>query len=205
MNITDALFQLRSNPQAFLSNNRLKIAGGNQDGIETFFFGYKDDRFDNYFKFEKDSGCMIKKAGNDGLAYRALRVHNIRMNPRTEDFELDQIPGYRLDNNGPDIMITGQLNACSFVVMEDRLNGGYLVAHLQPGGNRPQGAELRNVVRDTGAFGDNGNVSVVYGLGDYPSFASIIGIRDGANWHIYGQSLSGSYSDPIIVGVTQLV
>ena len=205
MNITDALSELRSNTRDFLSNNRLKIAGGSENGIATFYFGYKDDRFENYFKFEKDSGCMIKKAGSDGLGYRALRAHNIRMTPKTEDFGLDEIPGYRLDNTGPDLMITGQLNACSFVVMEDRLNGGYLVAHLQPGGSRPQGAELRNVVRDTGAFGANGNVSVVYGLGDYPNFASIIGVRDGANWHIYGQSLAGSYADPIIVGVTQLV
>lgn len=202
MNITDALFQLRNNPQAFLSNNIIKIAGGKTDGVMTAYFGYRPGFDDNYFQFDMSSGGLAKKAGTDGVVYKALRVHNIRMNPRTEDFGFDEIPGYRLDNTGPDIMITGQLNACSFVVMEDHRNGGYLVSHLQPGGSRPGGAELRNVLRDTGAFGDNGEVTAVFGLGDYQAFASVIGVRNGEIWHIYGQRMN---TDQTINGVTVIV
>ncbi len=116
-----------------------------------------------------------------GLVGKLFVAHSIHM-----DVGAAAMGFYRLGPLGPNIMLTGQLSGCSFVMLP--VGPGQLdVAHVQPQGQT--GQALYGQV--TGALPN----ALVYGAsgtsGNYDSVdrrASIVGVRGGnGEWRIFAQ------------------
>ena len=195
MKSSTALYQLKTFPEAFLRNNLLIIAGIGRSGVVDYFVEPKDASNQGYneaFKFTSFSADERREQ---------LQVHNVRMYPKTEAFNPKEIEAYSLDG-GPDIMITGQLSGCAFVMAKP---GATLVAHLQPGGPRGDAHELRNTVVKEGRFKGHPNVPVkVFGGGDYTAYAYVVGIRTGNDWTFYAQQVTGPGTNVQITDVRRL-
>jgi hypothetical protein len=118
-------------------------------------------------------------------------VHAVRMIPKIEAIVLNQLEGYLLDGNGPDLMITGQLTRCSFVM---RQQGNDVVCiHIEPGGVHPTSANLKTEIVNNGAFAHYpGALTRVFGLPDYAIYAYVLGIRRAGVWEIWAQHWSGT-------------
>lgn len=203
MKLDTALYQLRQSPQTFLQNNLLNLAGDAVSGTRINYLS----RYDG-IGASVNEGFSISPTprysssnGIDGKTHTAVSVHNVRMNKSTEDLDVSAIEPYVLAG-GPDIMVTGQLSACIFIVQQ--LGAQLVVAHIQPGGKRQTGTTLRQTLKLMGRFAGHGRVTHVFGLGDYSQRAYVVGIRQGGGWHLYGQRVTGGLS-PTIQGVTQIV
>lgn len=196
MKTSTALYQLKSFPETFLRSNLLIIAGVGRSGVVDYYIEPKDtnnQRYNEAFKFTSFSGDERREK---------LQVHNVRMIPKTEAFNPKEIEAYSLDG-GPDLMITGQLSGCAFAVAKP---GATLVAHIQPGGGRGEGHDLRNTLVKDGRFKGYANAPVkVFGLGDYTAYAYIVGIRNGNDWQFFAQQVTGPGADVQITNVIRLV
>ncbi|MGV2334359.1 MAG UNVERIFIED_CONTAM: hypothetical protein LVR18_09665 [Planctomycetaceae bacterium] len=195
MKLDTALYQLKNFPVTFLRSNLLWIAGYHLSETRTYYFGYHDNftqaqGTNEGFKFAPQNlFAASKTTGIDGKYSTALRVHNVRMIPKTEDVDVSDIEPYVLDGTGPDLMVTGQLSGCVFVVQQ--MPTGLVVAHIQPGGNRQSGDVLRETIRLMGRFRGHGRVTKVFGIGkDYSVRAHVVGIRTGGTWHLYAQQVA---------------
>jgi hypothetical protein len=179
-----ALYQLKNMPEAFLGSNYLIIAGAAQSGTMPFALTSETQFMSSQQQATINEKFRFSPSQNGGTL-----VHNVRMIPNGEAVDIQNIEPYVLDDSiSPDIMVTGQLTGCVFVVkvMGD---GRVIVAHIQPGGQRAGGAELRNQVMQDGAFRNYGEITHVFGLGDYDNSATVVGIRDSqGQWSIYGQT-----------------
>jgi hypothetical protein len=190
MKIDTALYQLKTNPMSFLSNNLLSISGVGQSGPKVFYFCYYDNiapGVNEGFKMQSFPNNSVK-TGIDGKSYTAIRVQNVRMNPNTEDLDVSDIEPYVLDGTGADVMVTGQLSACIFCVRQEA--GRLIVAHIQPGGKRQTGKTLRQTLKLMGRFNGGNRITHVFGLGDYPIRAHVVGLRTGGTWRLYAQRIN---------------
>ena len=92
---------------------------------------------------------------------------------------------YRLDATGPNIMLTGQLSGCSFVMMP--AGPGWLdVAHVKPQQitGKALHANLGGALANAAIYGD----STEGGFYDSDTrVVSIVGVRSGGQWRIYAQ------------------
>jgi hypothetical protein len=92
---------------------------------------------------------------------------------------------YRLDGAGPNIMLTGQLSGCSFVMMPAGV-GSIDVAHIKPHqiSGKAMHANLGGAFANAAIYGD----STQGGFYDSDSrVVSIVGVRSGGQWRIYAQ------------------
>ncbi len=208
MKLTTALQMLKSDPVNFLGHNLVSIAGHNQSGVRMYYFGYHDNFAANHntnegFKFGAQRAVVQSaKVGLDHMSTTALQVHNLRMIPNAEDFDVSSIEAYVLGAGGPDLMVTGQLSACVLAVQT--IPGGLVVAHIQPGGARQTGTTLRQTIKLMGRFNGYGRVTHVFGPGvDYPMRAHVIGIRTGGTWHLYAQKVAAGRGP--VTGAVQIV
>jgi hypothetical protein len=208
MKLDTALYRLRTDPLTFLRTNLLAIAGGPQSTATRFYLGYHDTFMaggttNEGFKMSVDP-IMVRStvSGSDGKVTTSVNVHNVRMIPSTEAVDPSDIQPYMLGNGGPDLMVTGQLSGCVFVV---RQNGaGLVVAHIQPGGTRQSGPMLRQTIRLMGRFGALGRVTHVFGVGkEYLTRAHVVGIRTGGAWHLYAQQVASGLGP--VTGSVQIV
>ncbi|HTN47390.1 MAG TPA: hypothetical protein VL098_13655 [Flavipsychrobacter sp.] len=79
-----------------------------------------------------------------------------------------------------------------------------VAAHIQPGGNRGNGSELRSKIKNEGRFKDHPNTTpVVFGIGDYQGYAYVVGVRSGSQWQLFGQIVSGPGAN--IIDVVKIV
>jgi hypothetical protein len=203
MKIDTALYQLRNQPQMFLQTNLLNLAGAPVSGSRVNYFC----RYDGIVHTVNE-GFSIRPTpinsiatGIDGKAYSAVGVHSVRMNPNTEDLDVSAIEPYVLGAGGPDIMVTGQLSACIFVVQQ--VGAQLVVAHIQPGGGRQTATTLRQTLKLMGRFAGYGRATHVFGLGDYAARAYVVGVRKAGAWHLYGQRVAAAGGP--IQGVTQII
>jgi hypothetical protein len=205
MKVDTALMQLRTMPLVFLRNNLLVIAGGQQSGVSRYYFGYKDGTFtgaNEAFRLTPDPAALDRqRAGADGKMWTSFAVHNVRMIPSTEDVDVSDIEPYVLGGAGPDLMVTGQLSGCVLAVQS--LGVSLAVAHIQPGGTRQTGSMLRQTVKLMGRFHGHGRVTHVFGLGDYPARAHVVGLRAAGGWRLYAQHV-GSGLGPVTAS-TQII
>lgn len=197
MKASTALYQLKTFPETFLRNNLLIIAGVKTSGIiNNYYIESKDSANSSYneaFKFTNFSSAENKDT---------VAVHNVRMIPISEDFKYTEIESYPL-TGGPDLMITGQLTGCTFVTANS--GGSTLVAHIQPGGSRGSGQELRDKVLKDGRFKNYPNQTVsVFGVGDYQGAAYVVGVRIGGQWQLYGQMVTGPGTNAQITSVKRI-
>jgi hypothetical protein len=82
-------------------------------------------------------------------------------------------------------------------------NGSLVVAHVEPGGARQTATTLRHTLKLMGRFAGHGRVTQVFGKPDYSDRATVIGVRVGGNWQLFGQRLASSQGP--IQGVTRIV
>jgi hypothetical protein len=118
-------------------------------------------------------------------------AHSIHM-----DEGIDAMTLYQLTNAGPNIMVTGQLSGCAFVIFQAGAHD-VNVAHIKPVGTTGPAlaATLTNRYHNAFVYG------ATAGHGFYnrdDRVVSIIGIRDaGGSWKIYAQkhdATSGDYT-----------
>jgi hypothetical protein len=202
MRIETALYQLRNQPRTFLENNLLRLAGGGPSQVRVNYFCHWDDIAAGVNEGFTIDTYPRHMPGATGQVHKAMQVHNVQMIGREEGVDVTAIEPYVLGGGGPDLMVTGQLNACVFVVQQTA--GQLVVAHIQPGGALQTGSMLRQTMKVTGRFAGHGRVTHVFGLGgDYSNYAYVIGVRRGGQWELYGQRTAGRYGP--IQGVTRIV
>jgi hypothetical protein len=173
----------------FLNTFYITIGGASTDGVKTCYIANATNQPTG--EGAPSEAFRIDAAGAVGENPFAFQGWNVRMVQNSENVALNSITPLRLDGNGPDIMVTGQLSACVFVVLQ---NGNqYDVAHLQPGGLRGTGSVLKTSLEVNGRFtGNAARFTRVFGVGqgcyDEGQRAHVVGVRNGNGaWEIYAQ------------------
>lgn len=180
-----ALAALRTSPETFLRSHPVMIAGLSTPGAADFVI-YKEIPTESKFK--------IATQGMNGGA--SLKVYNVPMHPSTRFVGLANaaggnkvaIPGVMIaGEHQRDIMVTGQLTGCSFLVQ--KVGASVLCAHIQPQGGM-DGAKLHTTLMNVAVFQGQPTTSspIVFGRNFYPTGrATIIGVRRMGQWEIYAQ------------------
>jgi hypothetical protein len=152
------------------------------------------------FKVSSEQGTL----GADALA---IDAHSIQMVPHANFPPLNQINGYLLDNTGPDLMVTGMLNGCSFIMKADAQRTSVRCAHLQPIPGAGGGELLNTQCINTAAFAGDAGPVVVFGRNNYPvttggRSCTVLGVRRRGVWSIYAQQFDAFFN---IVSATQIL
>jgi hypothetical protein len=133
-----------------------------------------------------------------GPGHVQFPAHSIYMVEGNTPYNVVALDGYVLDGNGPDIMVTGMLNGCSFLMKANADKTQVRCAHLRPAAGA-NGGEMLNVrmVNNAQFHGDAGALAV-YGRNNYPNTLSgrsstVIGVRKGGVWGIYQQQFDGNW------------
>lgn len=170
--------------EEFLSHYMITVAGkpGPPSAIVTYYVWQHSP---NKFKVSHDPGV----AGAGNVTFQA---HSIYMVESNVPYNMGGLDGYVLGGGGADIMVTGMLNGCSFVMKSDAGRNNVRCAHLRPGAGANAGNDLNVRTMNNAQFhGDAGAVSV-YGRLNYPDRNStVIGVRRGGVWSIYQQQYDG--------------
>jgi hypothetical protein len=142
-----------------------------------------------------------------GAGSHTFNAHSIQMVPHANVPALNQVAGYVLDNNGPDLMVTGMLNGCSFIMKANAGRTAVRCAHLQPPPGK--GVELNVNCVNTAAFLTDAGPVRVFGRLKYqdspghPRSCTVLGVRRGSGaWEIYAQIFDGNFK---IVAVDKLL
>ena len=139
----------------------------------------------------KESFRIADNAGIVGANAHQFNAHSIQMIRTANVPPLNQIVGYVLDHTGPNLMVTGMLTGCTFVMKANANRTAVRCAHLQPAQN--MGADLNIRCVNTAAFvGDAGPVRA-FGRLKYAdnTACTVIGVRRPAGaWDIYAQLLN---------------
>ena len=199
-----ALASLKNNPAAFLKVYPIRIFGGTRaSGVRPFAIENRGDSMrpgsilgTKNFHQTESFNIRLLNSNMAGPGAHTFNAHSVRM-----DVGESAMTTYQLDNTGPDIMVTGQLSGCSFIISSNGNNTD--VAHVKPSGST--GAELATALSTS-----NPN-SFVYGAtaghGFYDSddrTVSVIGIRQNGNWEIYAQKQDANSGDYRIHSVYQI-
>lgn len=198
-----AINSLRKNTQYFLSFYQITIAGDTGTSrpmnyyIDTrhgFTFTRPGRRLRNR-QHNVPAYMMSSSAAAAGPNSIGFRTHSIRME-KEGAIAMGSIAGYPADTLGPDLMVTGALSGCSFCILADpNVANRIWVAHVKAGA--AGGYNLRNHLQQNGHFSIAPNAAItVYGsrpAGGGPGYdsatehVSIVGIRTGNTWAIWGQ------------------
>ena len=213
MRSATALYQLKNMTESFLGSNVLRLAGKSTSGVYDFKFGKYSpvllsvpngtQRPNEYFSFDPN-GYTLTETMN-------VRVHNVRMIPKTEKgFSVQELESYSLGGNGADIMVTGMLSDCAFCIKGRDTSP--IVAHIQPRPTEQLGAVdmHRALIRsgrfkyhDGGVDRSLGRVQSGHNHSRYQSYCYVVGVKNGGRWRIYAQHVMGS-AGPVL-GVTRLL
>lgn len=93
-----------------------------------------------------------------------------------------------LNNGGPDLMVTGLLNGCTFCI--ETTANGVRMTHIKPSGGT-NAVVLQNTLALHGSFGGGGGGPVqTFGMStEYTGTedATLIGVREAGRWRIFAQ------------------
>ena len=147
------------------------------------------------FEIRSGAAMLAVLPGHGGHLFLAHSVHM--------DVGTAAMGFYLLGAGGPNIMVTGQLSGCSFVMLPGAVAGQVNVGHVQPQGMTGQAlhGNLTGILANAqiyGASGTRGN----YDTADRA--ASIIGVRVGGHWRIYAQKQDRMAGDYRIKSVYQI-
>jgi hypothetical protein len=208
LNTGAAYNTLLANPGGFLKNYPVRIFGdAHASGLANYtmvnvgasmrpgsIMGNLKMHATESFAIRSAAAMMALAAGHGGHAFQA---HSIHMDVGTAAMGF-----YVLGAGGPNIMVTGQLSGCSFVMIPGAIAGQVRVAHVQPQGMTGQAlaAQLTGIANSQvyGASATTGNYDAV------DRAASIIGCRIGGQWCIYAQKQDRGAGDYRIKSVYQI-
>ena len=177
MDAEKALKALLSDPKAFLNKYTLRIAGHpTVSGIQQYFIAPKSG-FQGSFDIACSSGAVGKKSF---MAWSVLMVHYNQVN--TADLR----PLLVSSSGGPDIMVTGLINGCTFCTL--KTPNGVAMAHVKPSGI--DAVRLHTMLSTQGRFHGIPNPFQTFGqASDYTATedATVVGIRRGGIWKVYVQ------------------
>lgn len=169
----------RLNPVNFLTHNHLIVAGASE--ARAYRFKVTDRNFNPQ---PTSSAFRIQKTLPTDMTNDTFAAINVVMYPSNGPMNWQLLP----DTGPPDLMVTGQLTACSFAIMVDPL--GLKVTHLQPTGESGDALKTRLI-----EYGLKNQIAMtVLGAPDYDAAnngaATVIGVRNGTRWSIYAQKFT---------------
>lgn len=175
---------LRSvDPLPTLNANWMSMRGGSKAGA--CYYGLSQKQAGVYYVqyFENKGG---KQMGTGGVEVEA---HNV---PMQTEYSVGLINGYRLTGEGSDLMFTGQLSGCSFVMSPNQDRSEISVAHLKPeAGVENAGLQLDLNCMNGAKFAGVNASTIVFGARSYRSvtdaYACVYGVRRNGTWSIYAQ------------------
>jgi hypothetical protein len=146
----------------------------------------------------KESFKIGSNAAAIGAGAQTVNANSIYMVPHADMPPLNQIDGYLLDQNGPDLMLTGMLSGCSFIMKPNADRSTIRCAHLQPPSGAGQGEALNTRCINTAGFKQDPGPVIVFGRTNYPDTqggrsATVLGVRRGAVWQIFAQQFNANF------------
>jgi hypothetical protein len=187
-----ALQLLAADPRPFLERYVVTAVGANNpSGLETFKIANSTGMGANTpYRPGSRLGSLNKHATEKfriwpaaGLAAAGdeFQAYNIQMVPSNNPVVMYNVPA-----NAPNLLITGGLSGCSFLV-DDLGNGQIACAHMQPSSGAGTGNENGPAL----AARLSGQYGVVYGRNRYhaQNQVCVVGVRRGGQWKIYAQKL----------------
>ncbi|MEM9060106.1 MAG: hypothetical protein AAGD13_06550 [Pseudomonadota bacterium] len=195
MDAMDALATIVTSPEKFLKQNIISIAGGSKNGQTKARFL---KRKNNEFKF--DAAGMSGKEGVE------VNVWNFRMVRDSEAVNLEAVDHLHVQNQRPQICITGKLSGCT-VLLSPEGNNSIRAAHIQPGGVRPGGNDTQAILEGQALMG-GAPVETAFGPEEYTPerahTAHVIGFARPNGWEFWAQTCHGCAGSQRIVEVRQL-
>ena len=181
---------IRASPIEYLKENRIKIGGGDR-GDKSL-----DQLWNIDYKAGGTSVVAFSATSNSKPQFKAhaVAMHNIagERTPASRDalgaLTINALPFYELKDKGSDLMMTGQLTACSFAML--RKGNSVFCMHLEPGSTTlKDGPSLEKEIVKNGRFAGHAEKLVVFGKSQYPdpNIAYIVGVRTSGKWSIYAQ------------------
>lgn len=191
---TDAAYQLLlTETEDFLKTYPLMISGSprasgqveysidNRPGVT-----YRPGKTLGTRRWHSTEAFNIRHAGASNHAY-TFNAYSIHMDTGAAAMNPFALPVA----GGPDIMLTGQLSGCSFVILPG--GNSIRVAHV-----RPMPGVAATVLR-TNLVRGNPNAHVVYGVHNLAGFydnyirsVAVVGVRTFGSWAVYAQKLDNS-------------
>jgi hypothetical protein len=207
MNPTDAFNLLvnRNSTENFLKTYPVRVFGNTHDsGVAQFVIRNRGDSFRpgsvmrTHNMHATESFELHPNSAFHMPSEHIFPAHSIHM-----DLGVNQLGFYKLFASGPNVMVTGQLSGCSFVI-NPSADGGIYVAHIKPVGQT--GAQLAAILTHTYPQAFVYGASAEHGYYDSDDrVVSIIGIRDGGNaWSIYAQKQDAETRDYRILSVYKI-
>lgn len=176
MDSRQALSALQADPKGFLRKYTVRVAGHpSVSGIQQYYIGPRAAT-PNFF----DINNIPSAAATSFMAWSVLMVHYNAVNPGALQ------PLVVSANGGPDIMVTGLLNGCTFCML--KVQNGVAMTHVKPTGI--DAIKLHTTLTTQGRFQNNPSPFQTFGqASDYTGTedATLIGIRKGGIWKVYAQ------------------
>jgi len=142
-----------------------------------------------------------------GVGNVQFQAHSIYMVEHNVPMNVLALDGYLLDGTGPDIMVTGMMNGCSFLMKANINKTQVRCAHIRPPPGPTGAVDLNIRMMNNAQFHGDAGPLTVYGRMSYPSGNSgrsttVIGVRKAGVWGIYQQQFDGRWN---IVSATQIL
>ncbi len=191
---SQAFVLLLQNPEGFLMTYPCKSFGVTRASsemdyhIETRGPALRPGTILRTRRFHPTTAFNLKSGRGFGDAY-PFRAHMISLQPSSDALHLYEVPA-----DGADVLVTGALTGCAFVV-EARPGGRIACAHVQPSAGAHTGEETGEELHDR--LVREGH-DAVYGKraynhrdprGNIDREVSVIGVRKDGSWQIFAQKL----------------
>lgn len=184
-----AFFDLVNNPEPFLKRYPIRIygtvapSGVAQYALENRGGALRPGSILGTKKLHGTEAFNIRAtaSGIHAANSHIFQAHSVHM-----DLGYAAMLYYRLNMMGPNIVVTGQLSGCTYVI-QPAVGGGVDVAHIQPVGGMTGATLAANIkANHPNAF----VYGATAGRGFYDSdkrVVSIVGVRIGGGWSLYSQ------------------
>ena len=138
------------------------------------------------FMTHEISSWAIDDQANGGVPVQGFTGHSVPMVTDNAANALNKaaLASYQLDGTA-DVMITGQLSGCCFCWLP--VGTTLLCTHIRPAPGS-SGVILHNSLHSGGRFANHATQPLyTFGRNDYPSHATVIGVRLAGAWRLYAQ------------------
>jgi hypothetical protein len=190
-----ALTALTAHPRTFLQKYPVRIAGSSlASGVTQYAIWYSQpsSRPGSILRTTNmhttDAFRMSSQLGMAGPSCANFNAHSVFM----EQSNVAPIALYSIAAGaGPNILVTGVLSGCSFIVNDGPNPGDIDCAHLQPNGETAQVLETRLTPLYNHVYGVSsyGHTIATLGGASRDRNVTIIGVRMANRWKIYAQKL----------------